>query len=196
MDRPRRSGSGRPGGPARTGPGSGRTSRPAPAGRSGPSRPAGRRPAAAAPEPTTPAGRTTDARTQARRAPGGLTGRAAVLGLVVCALVLSLAYPTKEFLAQRGEISRLQQEQRDVAARVALLEERRRQLRDKIYIQGQARQRLQYVLPGETAYVVVAPSAPASRPDGTRDVPQVSKDGSWYDRLWGTVRAADGARTP
>jgi hypothetical protein len=119
-----------------------------------------------------------------------------VLGLVVCALVLSLAYPTKEFLAQRGEISRLQQEQRDVGARVAALEERRRQLNDHVYIQAQARKRLQYVMPGETAYVVVAPSSPSQDSADKPGLPQVSKDGAWYDRLWGTVRAADGARTP
>ncbi|HEX6755638.1 MAG TPA: septum formation initiator family protein [Mycobacteriales bacterium] len=114
----------------------------------------------------------------------------------MCALVLSLAYPAKEFLAQRGEIGRLQQEQRDVAARVAALEERRRQLNDHVYIQAQARKRLQYVMPGETAYVVIAPSTTSDDAAGEPGLPPVSKDGSWYDRLWGTVRAADGARTP
>ena len=35
-----------------------------------------------------------------------LTGRAAMLALVVCLLAISLAYPLREYLSQRGEISR------------------------------------------------------------------------------------------
>jgi hypothetical protein len=110
--------------------------------------------------------------------------------------VLSLAYPAKEFLARRGEIGRLQQEQRDVSARVAALEERRRQLNDRVYIQAQARKRLQYVMPGETAYIVVAPNPAPEAGTEMPDLPEVAKDGSWYERLWGTVRVADGAATP
>src|SRR4051794_36739612 len=45
-----------------------------------------------------------------RRRSGRLTRRAAVLALVVCALVLSLAYPLKQYLAQRGQISQLEQQ--------------------------------------------------------------------------------------
>ena len=80
------------GGPGRSGRGASRGSRPAPAGRRGSTRPARRRPAAS----TSDGAGAADERGPARRAPGGLTGRAAVLGLVVCALVLSLAYPAKD----------------------------------------------------------------------------------------------------
>jgi hypothetical protein len=114
----------------------------------------------------------------------------------VCALVLSLAYPAKEFLAQRGEIGRLQQQQREAQARVAALEERRRQLSDPAYVRAQARERLHYVLPGETVYVVVPKSGGSDAGGETPDLPVVSQDGSWYGRLWGTVRAADGAPAP
>jgi hypothetical protein len=119
-----------------------------------------------------------------------------VLGLVVCALVLSLAYPTKEFLAQRGEIGRLLQQQRDAQARVVALEERKRQLSDPAYVRALARKRLHFVLPGETAYVVVVPSGAPPAADTSPDLPAVSPDGSWYGRLWGTVRTADGAASP
>jgi cell division protein FtsB len=128
-----------------------------------------------------------------RRAPGGLTGRAAVLGLVVCALVLSLAYPAKEFLAQRGEIGRLRAEQAQAQARVAALEERKRQLGDPAYVRAQARARLHYVLPGETVYVVVPRSGGGTEDSAEPDVPTVSQSGSWYGKLWGTVRSADGS---
>jgi cell division protein FtsB len=122
-----------------------------------------------------------------------LTGRAAVLGLVVCALVLSLAYPAKEFLAQRGEIGRLRAEQAQAQARVSALEERKRQLGDPAYVRAQARARLHYVLPGETVYVVVPPSGGGSASSAAPDVPKVGQDGSWYGRLWETVRSADGS---
>ncbi len=97
---------GRPGGPARSGPGASR-GRSAPAGRRGSDA------SGSAPGSSVHFGQRFGSAgpAQPRRAPGGLTGRAAVLGLVVCALVLSLAYPAKEFLAQRGEIGRLRAEQ-------------------------------------------------------------------------------------
>lgn len=116
-----------------------------------------------------------------------------MLGLVVCALVLSLAYPAKEYLAQRGEISRLQQEQREARARVTALEERQRQLADPAYVKAQARARLHYVLPGETVYVVVPPAGSGAGAGTRPDVPEVPEDGSWYGRLWGTVQTADGS---
>jgi len=131
-----------------------------------------------------------------RRAPGGLTGRAAVLALVVCALVLSMAYPLKEYLGQRGDIARLERERLASEQRVTLLEERRRQLSDPAYVKAQARKRLQYVKPGETVYVVVAPSTTAPSEPTTTAVPPVDRDGAWYERLWGTVQAADGAGQP
>jgi cell division protein FtsB len=131
-----------------------------------------------------------------RRAPGGLTGRAAVLGLVVCALMLSLAYPLKEYVAQRGEIARLEQQRQAAQQRVEELEARKKQLADPAYVRAQARLRLKYVMPGETLYVVVTPSPQAATPSADTPLPPVADDGSWYERLWRTVRAADGAAQP
>ncbi|MEN3362297.1 MAG: hypothetical protein V7637_6279, partial [Mycobacteriales bacterium] len=168
----------------------------------------GRRPRSSpsSPRPATsrPAGRRQAAERFARaggddgpaRIPGGLTGRAAVLGLVVCALVLSLAYPLKEYLAQRGDLSQLQQQQVAAEKRVSDLEARRRQLADPADVKAQARKRLQYVLPGESVYVVVTPSPTVPPPRSVPSSPRVGGDGSWYDRLWGTVRTADGAAPP
>jgi cell division protein FtsB len=128
--------------------------------------------------------------------PGGLTGRAAVLGLVVCALVLSLGYPLKQYLAQRGAIGQLEQQRRATEAQVKALEERKRQLSDPEYVKAQARLRLHYVLPGESLYVVVTPDRHEASDVDTVPTPSVSPGDSWYERLWGTVRAADGAPGP
>jgi hypothetical protein len=120
-----------------------------------------------------------------------------VLGLVVCALVLSLAYPLKEYLAQRGQLARLEQQQQAAERRVTALEARRRQLSDPAYVKAQARKRLQYVLPGESVYVVVTPSPTAAAPPPANPLPPpVASAGSWYDRLWGTVRSADAPAPP
>jgi len=128
--------------------------------------------------------------------PGGLTGRAAVLGLVVCALVLSVGYPLKQYLAQRGEISRLERQRQATEERVKALEARRQQLADPDYVKAQARQRLHFVLPGESLYVVVTPQRRAQSEVDALPIPTVDSGGSWYDRLWGTMQAADGARGP
>ena len=127
---------------------------------------------------------------------GGLTGRAAVLGLVVCALVLSLAYPLKQYLVQRAAIAQLRQQQQAVQERVTSLEERQRQLSDPAYTRTQARKRLQYVTPGEKVYVVVTPS-PSARPEpaASPTVP-ANRGSSWYGRLWETVETADGPGSP
>ncbi len=118
-----------------------------------------------------------------------LTGRAAVLALVLCAVVLTLAYPLREYLSQRGEISRLQQQQRDGARSVAAMERETRRWSDPEYVRAQARQRLHFVVPGETAYaVLLPPSAPPTwspLPGGAAD-----STGPWYRRLWSSVEAA------
>ncbi|HEV7755318.1 MAG TPA: septum formation initiator family protein [Mycobacteriales bacterium] len=131
----------------------------------------------------------------ARRRRGGLTGRAAVLGLVLSALVLTLAYPAQRYLAQQSEIARMEQAQAAQRERIAALVERRQKWNDPAYVKAQARERLQYVLPGEVAYVITDKSAaqtPAA--SDTPEVPRASRarvDGPWYGKLWSGVRAAD-----
>src|SRR3954452_22533032 len=102
------------------------------------------------------------------RSPAGLTTRAAILGLVVCALVVSAALPLREFLSQRADIRHLQQSQAAARARVAALEEQEARLADPAYVAALARDRLHFVRPGETAYVVIAPSAAPATPTEAR----------------------------
>ena len=47
-----------------------------------------------------------------------LTGRAAMLALVVCMLAISLAYPLREYLAQRSDIGQLRAEVSEQEQRV------------------------------------------------------------------------------
>ena len=115
----------------------------------------------------------------------GLNGRAAVLALVVLAVLASAALPLREFLSQRGEIGGLRAQQAQTRERVAELEAEKARLADPAYVASEVRRRLYYVLPGETAYVVLAPTpAPAA------DAP-VGPVAPWYTQVWGSVQAAD-----
>lgn len=156
--------------------------------------------------PPRPRARTAPARrSRARRRPGarsslgprrlGLTSRAAVFGAVVCVLLLSFAYPLREFVAQRQEIGDLRAQIRDSRQRIAALRDERARWDDPAYARAQARTRLHYVMPGETAYVVLGgPSAPqGADPLSAIPVPtMVVQSRSWYSTLWQSVQEAGG----
>ena len=55
-------------------------------------------------------------RRQARRS--RLTGRAAVLVLVLCSLVVALAYPIRQYVSQRAEIAEMEQRREEARQRV------------------------------------------------------------------------------
>ena len=118
-----------------------------------------------------------------------LTGRAAMLALVVCMLAISLAYPLREYLAQRSDIGQLRAEVSEQEQRVAELRTARERWADPAYVEAQARERLHYVMPGETSYVVLgADEEPA---DGV--VPKVRAEAErapWFADLWHSVEAA------
>ena len=128
----------------------------------------------------------------------GLTTRTAVLGLVFCALVVSAALPLREYLTQRGQIAAAETKQAQQKQRVAQLEQQLRQLQDPAYIKAEARSRLHFVLPGETPYVLLTPSA-APLPSGTGVLTGTTAHGPeapWYSQLWASVRAADARPAP
>jgi hypothetical protein len=119
-----------------------------------------------------------------------------VLGLVVCALVVSLAYPAKQYLGQRGAVAELTREKLAAEQRVAVLSAQARQLQDPAYLLAQARRRLQYVLPGDTVYLVVTAGGPPAAPAGGVPAHPAGAPQPWYARLWGSVQSADSAASP
>jgi cell division protein FtsB len=116
-----------------------------------------------------------------------LTGRAAVLLLVVAALAVTLAWPARALLDQRRAVSQLRADNTAAAQRVADLEKSLARWHDAAYVEAQARARLHFVRPGETAYVVLGPDAapPAVTP---RVVTPVKT--AWFDALWQSVEGA------
>ncbi|KUN21483.1 acyl-phosphate glycerol 3-phosphate acyltransferase [Streptomyces antibioticus] len=121
---------------------------------------------------------------QARRS--RLTGRAALLALVLCSLIVALAYPIRQYVSQRAEIADLQREQDQARQRVEQLRDLKARWQDDAYAEQQIRQRLHYVMPGETGFVVVDPgAAQQSRADlGAADRP-------WYSNVWDGVDKSD-----
>ena len=121
---------------------------------------------------------------QARRS--RLTGRAALLALVLCTMIVALAYPMRQYVSQRAEIADLQREREQARQRVEELRDLKARWQDDSYAEQQIRRRLHYVMPGETGYVVVDPGAARqSRADlGAAHRP-------WYANVWDGVDKAD-----
>ncbi|WP_055480544.1 septum formation initiator family protein [Sphaerimonospora mesophila] len=120
-----------------------------------------------------------------------LTGRAAILAVVVCANAMSLAYPAREVIAQRREIAKLEQEQTRALRDLRTLEERRKQREDPEYVKRMLKERLHYCEPGAKCYVVLdqKPAGSASPGGGKKPEPP-----AWYVTLWQSVEAADQGR--
>ncbi len=170
------------------------------------SRPASARPAGPRPAGATASGPGRRARTSAGPAVGHpvpqgrkphqskLIRQIFVLGLVLAAVALSLAYPFRDYLNQREELASATAEQYELEQTVAALNEQQAALSDPDYIRAEAKKRLQYVTPGDTVYVVQAPVAPATEAAGTAPVEATRMP--WYSTLWGTLSDPTGAVDP
>ncbi|WP_181765161.1 FtsB family cell division protein [Streptomyces albidus (ex Kaewkla and Franco 2022)] len=114
-----------------------------------------------------------------------LTGRAALLALVVCSLVVALAYPMRQYVSQRSEIAEQQRQAEHAREQVKRLREQRARWQDPAYVEQRAREHLHFVRPGETGYTVRDGTGGARRP-ADRD-----PDRAWYQNLWDGVDKAD-----
>ncbi len=118
------------------------------------------------------------------------TGRAAMLALVVCLLAISLAYPLREYLAQRGDIADYRATVAEQEQRVAELQRQHRRWNDEAYVQAQARERLHYVMPGETSYVVLESDEAPSADGVVEAAPSERRRRPWFTDLWHSVEVA------
>jgi cell division protein FtsB len=117
-----------------------------------------------------------------------ITGRAAVLLLVMGMLGIAYAWPVREYFRQRGELSALRAATRTTAAHVDALEAQKARWADPAFVEAQARDRLHYVMPGEVAFTVVHPGQPDLVQTLPKTPPPVQ---AWYDALWSSLRGAD-----
>jgi len=115
-----------------------------------------------------------------------LTGRAAVLAVVICAIALSLAYPVREYIAQRQQIDQLVAQQQTMLTQVKNLQAQQARLSEQSYIEQLARQELDMCFPGTQCYIVEG-----SQPLLSGSRPQQSGPEPWYAKLWQSVEQAD-----
>jgi cell division protein FtsB len=111
--------------------------------------------------------------------------RAVVLAAVLSLLALSLAVPMRTYLSQQTEFdvvrasnAQLEQEVRDYEEKVA-------EQSDPAYIEAQARERLQFVMPGEKPLVMQYPEPPG-KTDEEREAEKQAAN-PWYTNLWDSV---------
>jgi cell division protein FtsB len=121
-----------------------------------------------------------------------LTGRAAVLALVVCSLIVALAYPLRQYIQQRADIADLRRQAEQERERVEELRDEKARWQDPSFVERQARERLNFLRPGETGYLLPQSGADADEEedDGlrTRGAPALRP---WYENMWDGVDRAD-----
>jgi len=117
-----------------------------------------------------------------------LTSRAAVLAVVLCAIALSLAYPVREYIAQRRQIDQLEAQRQSIAIELGRLEQQQKLLSSNAYVEQQAQDKLHMCPPAEKCYVIInRPPPPGKAAAGH------ASGTPWYERLWSSVRQADKA---
>src|SRR5690606_3424437 len=124
--------------------------------------------------------------------PPGLTGRAAILLLVLAALVVSYASSLRAWADQQARIAELRTEVAERERRVKELDAELERWQDPAYVEAQARERFGWVRPGEIGYVVVDSDDDSGEgdPETTGQDGEDAKHPAWWRTLWGSVRYA------
>lgn len=117
-----------------------------------------------------------------------------MLAVVAVVLLVTLAMPVRNWLAQRAEISGLQADVEAARARVAELTIERERWNDPAFVAAEARRRLHFVLPGEVGYTTLgADGKPIVETQAAADA---LAQMTWYERAWASVQEADDAADP
>lgn len=127
-----------------------------------------------------------------------LTGRAAVLVLVLSLLTISYASSLRAYLDQRAHIDDLKGQIALREAEIDDLEREQRRWEDPAYVRQQARD-LNYVMPGETAYVVLDEDGEPVQSDATLSDPEAvapKAPKAWWTTAWRSVELAGNPPKP
>src|ERR1700727_2625680 len=109
--------------------------------------------------------------------------RAAVLAAVVCVLTLTIAGPVRTYFAQRTEMSQLTASEAGLRRQIADLEQKKVKLGDPAYIAAQARERLGFVMPGDTPIQVQLPASAAASAQPGGETAKPASSAPWYSSL-------------
>lgn len=132
----------------------------------------------------------TPAAPAARSRAFGLTWRLIAMMVVLAVIALTLTQSLRVYFTQASQIATLRAEIDAENERIADLEDQIARWDDPAYVKAQARERLGWVMPGETGYRVVDADG---NPVGTDEalVEPESTDGQWWQDVWGSVAVAD-----
>lgn len=123
-----------------------------------------------------------------------LTARAIALAVVLLILAISYATSLRIYFSQAHEIAATKAEITERQQRILQLQDELARWDDEAYVKTQARERLGWVVPGETGYTVV--DADGKPLGGGAEIkaetaPHEPTQNSWWSKLWGSVEAAD-----
>ncbi len=123
-----------------------------------------------------------------------LTARA--LALVVVLLILTISYATsvRIYFAQAHAIADTKAEIASRQARIADLHGELARWDDPAFVKTQARERLGWVVPGETGFTVVGPDGKPLAGGPSLSAENAEPQGpsrAWWDRLWGSMETTD-----
>ena len=123
-----------------------------------------------------------------------LTGRAAVLLLVVAVLAVSYASSMRAWLKQRSDINTLNAQIAEQRQDVAALRLQKQRLHDPAYIQSLARSRFGWILPGETGFRVIGADGKVLSDGGSQlsdpTQPAAPPKTEWWQDTYATVVTA------
>ncbi|VEG29690.1 FtsB family cell division protein [Actinomyces howellii] len=118
-------------------------------------------------------------------------GRALVLALVLL-LAFVVVFPSlRGYLSQRAQYDAVLDEIAQAQATSTALEAELARWQDDDYVRTQARERLSYVMPGETTYVVVGADEVERAAQAEQEAASV-EERPWYELLRESTRAAGG----
>jgi len=145
-----------------------------------------------------------------------LTGRGALLAVAFLLFGVAVAVPLRQLVEQRAEIAEARQANERTRAAVLALEQTAKRWQDPAYIAAQARARLHLVMPGETAFIVLAEEPPGDAGSGAGAaadpgagagaadadpfrLPAAARPAgrdTWYERVWESFAVAGGPTAP
>ncbi|RHW27736.1 septum formation initiator family protein [Nocardioides immobilis] len=120
-----------------------------------------------------------------------LTGRAAILVLVLAVLAVSYASSLRAYLQQRDHLDDLEATVQETQTSIDDVNREIERHDDPAFITQEAR-KLGFVLPGETPYVVIDENGDPLTDAELDDPSSVGEDESpaWYDGMWSSVKVA------
>ena len=126
-----------------------------------------------------------------------LTGRAAILILLIAVLTVSYASSMRAYLQQRQHIGELKAEIAQRSSTIDDLEREKQRWSDDAFLEQQARARFGFAFPGETAYQVIENGKPLDGEEALPEPADVVKKAptAWWSTAWASVEEAGNPST-